>query len=147
MSITDKGIIFSADIVFSFVIILSIMLTATWQFGFFAEKQLKEIKKTELELASFFLADALIKNFDGNSLHGIAVLDGEKHRVKSNEISSEKIPLLEKNENVFGVWTREKSGTQKTFFSKNSLSKNCVSVERLVLVDGKQGLFGVKTCE
>jgi hypothetical protein len=125
---------------------LAIGFFALWQFGHFADQQIRENKKIESGLYSLFLADSLVKNLDENGLLGIASLDPEKHRVKSNELRSEKIFSLEKNEFVFEAWAREKNGAQKIFFSKNASRKNCVSIERLVLLDGSEALFGVKVC-
>ncbi len=147
MSITNKGIINSIDSLFSFVIISIMLLLILLTFSRITEKQLEDNKRKELELYAIYLADSLVKNSDENGLTGIAYFDKEKHRVKSNEIEEEKITGLKNNEMIYSAWIKEKNGEEKKFFEKGSGKKECVSVERPVLIHNRVVLFGVKTCE
>lgn len=147
MSITSRGAVLSIDAMFAILVLFAIMVVGFWQLGHSAEKQKHEIKRIQLENDAIFLADSLVKNFDLNALLGIAVFDVEKKRVKSNEIMEKRIAELQKNPLIFGSWLKEKNGTQKTFFSKNTGKKECIAIERLVMSEKRRALFGVVVCE
>ena len=147
MTITDKGMTASLDAIFSFVIITIMLLLTVWAFSQISEKQAEYNRKKELEIYSKYIVDSLIKNSDDNAITGIAEFDGEKHRVKSNEIEEKKIILLKNNERIYSAWTREKNGGDKVFFKKESGEKQCIAIERIALIHNQVVLFGVKTCE
>lgn len=146
MHITSKGIVLFSDAMVSMFFITAIAVLASWQILQSGQLEAESIKAIELENKAVFLADSIIKNHDTNILLGIAVMDEEKHRTKSNEIEEEKIPGLENNPMIFEVWTR-KENQKNVFFSKQAGEKKCIAVERVVLIEKEKAVIGVKACE
>ncbi len=147
----QKGFVFSMDFVLAFVVLFLIMYFCLLVIEEKVSKQIVFLKNTELESNAVFLADSMVKNFDeNNSFYGIAYFDLEKHRTKSNEISSKSVVFFDENFSDFFV--REisitfKDGGSKILFDENFFAKNCFSVERFVLFDSKKSKLGVSVCE
>jgi len=147
----QKGFVFSMDFMLAFVVLLLMAYFCLLVIEEKVSKRAVFLKNTELESSAVFLADSMVKNFDeNNSFYGIAFFDSEKHRAKSNEISSKRIVFPDENFSDFFV--REisitfKAGGSKILFDGNFSAKNCFSVERFVLFDSKKSKLGVLVCE
>ncbi len=145
MPTTSRGGIFTFDLLLSFFLLQLMLFISLWEISRIAEKNTLENREKGLLFFAIYLADSLVKNHDGNWFSGIADFDKEKHRTKSNEIMVSGIKGLERNQNIFEAWTRDVNG-KRVLFSKDSVGKNCVAVERIVIADSKKTAFGVKVC-
>ena len=145
-----RGIIFSLDAGISFTIVLVMALIFVTFLAQNASSTGKEIKNFELEEKAILIADSLVKNYDeNNSTLGACILDNEKKRVRTNEISlsnlnnAKPLSLGEIYAESISIKT---NSIQKTFQIETKKSIECVSVKRFVLVDGEKGIIEAKTC-
>ncbi len=146
----SRGIIFSLDAGISFTITLvTTLLFATFlaQNAFSSEN---EIKNFELEEKAMLIADSLVKNYDeNNTILGACILDIDKKRVRTNEISLSNLSSAKKlsfSEVYVENILIKTNSFQKTFQIETKSSVQCISVKRFVLIDGEKGIIEVKTC-
>ncbi|MFA6064722.1 MAG: hypothetical protein WCW44_03210 [archaeon] len=148
--INSKGIIFSLDAGISFSITLvTVLLFATFLAQTASSTQ-NEIKNFELEEKAILIADSLVKNYDeNNSLLGTCILDIEKKRIRTNEISFSNLINLKPisfGEIYVESITVKTNSFQKTFQIEEKVSNDCISVRRFALIEGEKGIIEVKTC-
>jgi len=147
--ITNRGIIFSMDALVAFVIVMFMLLVFTINLGNETNNLTQNVGHFFLEEKIMMITDSLIKNYnEENSLLGACVIDLDKKRVKSNEISSLNFSNLKQlNQDEFFI----KSVSYKTqTLNKKYLIENregeCLVVKRLALIDGEKGLIFVEGC-
>lgn len=146
----QKGFVFSFDLMIAFIAVLSASFIAISLISSNIEKQASFIEENELKTHAIFLADSIVKNSDeNNSFYGMALFDSEKHRVKSNEISPkfiEKEPPLSGKFFIREISAEFKNGVVKKIFEKNLEGKNCIAIERFVLLEGKKAKLNLAVC-
>jgi hypothetical protein len=145
MTITDRGLLYSLDVLFS-VLIVAIVLTITVaHVSVHTATSSDSFTYKQLETHALFLVDSLIKNNDANGMQGVAVYDEHKHRVKSHRVMETSIMRLENNPHITAAWVRD-GNMVRTLFN-HTTNKNCIGVERLVVMDGQKKVLGVRVCE
>ncbi|MDD5162983.1 MAG: hypothetical protein PHD95_02130 [Candidatus ainarchaeum sp.] len=152
MNITGKqGFVFSLDAGIAFALAICMLFLVTSAIAQNVREKVFAEKNFELWKNTVFAADSLVKNSNEETpLFGSAFFDEEKHRVKSNEISPEKMQKISGFENrEFEIKLVKITGSgsdEKIVFSKNSEKKNCLAVERIALVEGKISKIVVVGC-
>lgn len=147
MAITGRaGFVFSFDLAVAFLAALLMLSLMLAHFGHERNEILGMFGDVVLQRKSVFLADAMVKNRDEEQpLLGSAVFDAEKHRVLSNEIDP---ALLESakgfRQGSFFVSSVSLAGQALSFEERRG---NCISLDRIVLVQGKQERLVVVACE
>jgi hypothetical protein len=136
--ITNKGFVFTTDLIFTIMILLVMLLVFVIfinnHINFFVQQE----KNTYLEEKTIFTADSFVKNYnEENAMLGACFSDDLKKRVLSNEINSlnfSKIKQLELTD-FFIKKIIVKNIFEKTIFESPAQSKNCFSIKRFVFVD------------
>ena len=152
MNIIDKrGFIFSIDLAVSFIAMLLMVLLILMHASVLKEQQVESINKFDLQRNAIFLADSMVKNNDAlQPLLGSALFDAEKHRVLSNNLDGILLSRAEQFEKegffVSRVSFKDEFGIEQGFFD-GPAGKNCIALDRLVLLDGRKGLLAVSVCE
>ena len=144
MTITDKGSLYSLDVLFSVLIVSIILAITVAHVSGYTVARTDSFKYKQLETQALFLADSLIKNNDANGLYGIAVYDEQTHRVKSHTVREKDSVFLKNNPDIHAVWVQD-GNTVHSVFDRNT-STDCIGVERFVVVDGKKKVLGVRVC-
>lgn len=139
------------DLMISFIALIGIMFLIASISANFSKEKTFELKKTILEKNAIFLADSIVKNFDkNNAFYGNALLNLEKHRIKSNELN-ENFENFSMPENsgffVKKISIKFLNGLEKTLIEEQKNSGNCIAIERFVLIDGQKANFLVMVCE
>jgi len=145
----DKGFIFSLDTGIATIIIIAMLFFFVSATSEQAQKKAENEKNIALWKNTLYFADTIIKNrAEENSVLGSAAKDAEKKRVKSNEIE---LMLLKKAEEIENTefFLKEitvvfEDSEENIFFKKKG--KNCVIVERLVLIENKKALLRIGGC-
>ncbi len=149
--IFEKGFIFSIDLTVSFIAMLLMVLLILMHASVLKEQQVESINRFDLQRNAIFLADSLVKNNDAlQPLLGSALFDPEKHRVLSNNLDSvllSRAAQFEK-ENFFvnRLSFKDEFGIEQVIF-EGTAGKNCLALDRLVLLNGRKGLLAVSVCE
>jgi hypothetical protein len=147
----DRGMIFSLDAGVAFTITLIGILLFTNTFANSGQRAVENTESIEVEEKTLMIADALVKNYDeNNTLLGSCVVDYEKKRVKSNELTLENIKKAKPIElgNIFVEEIRVNTELLKeTIKLEEKKSNECYSVKRFVLIDNEKGTIEVKTCK
>ena len=148
-TIGKQGFVFSMDLAIAFVALLLISSLMIVHLNSAKEQRLLNIERISLQRKAIFLADSIVKNRnEENGCLGSAFFDGERHRILSNEIDlgllSKAVPI--EGENFFVAGLSYSIGKSKTVLWEQSFG-NCVSVDRIVLIEGKTGNVRVKVCE
>jgi len=148
----SRGIIFSFDIIITFIIILFGITVFVFAMHNNTNLFVKNVDDFFLEEKTLFVADSFIKNFDPtNALLGACVVDLEKRRVKNNELTSANFSNLKSLE-IEGFFVKRVSyrflgnNREQIIYSSTKQSKNCLSVKRFVLIDGTKALVLVEGC-
>jgi len=150
MAITgEKGFAFSIDLALAFFAVLLISTLMLGHLNLAKEKQVSGLERLSLERKALFLADSIVKKRnDENPALGSALFDWEKHRVLSNHLDSglfsKAMPLQGEDFFLAGL-SCTIDGEEKVLWDLPG--KNCVSIDRIVLVEGKIGSVRVKVCE
>lgn len=150
-TIDNRGFIFSIDLAVSFIAMLLMALLILMHASVLKEQQVESINKFDLQRNAIFLADSLVKNNDAaQPLLGSALFDPEKHRVLSNSLDSvllSRAAQFEK-ENFFvnRLSFKDEFGVEQVIF-EGTAGKNCLALDRLVLLNGRKGLLAVSVCE
>lgn len=151
MNITNKGLIFSTDL----IITVSIMLFSIFFFLIIINNNFQQNiefeKEKYLESKTIFVADSFVKNFnENNTLLGACIIDFEKKRVLSNEINSNnfsKIKELEITDFFIKKISYKNYFEEKTFYeNKLKKPKNCVSISRFVLLNSIKSIITFTGC-
>jgi len=116
----------------------------------YSQKEI-EIKDQFLEEKTLVLADSLVKNFNPeNTTLGSAIVDHEKKRIKSNELTTANL----KNAKAFQTgnffvkqisWKKTNTFQEKIILN-NSNTKNCLSAKRFVIIDGEKAIIELIGC-
>ena len=149
MNITNRGIIFSMDALIAFVIVLFMLLMFVFSVNNQTNKITQNIGQFFLEEKIMLVADSLVKNYnEENSLLGACIIDVEKKRVKSNEISSANFSNLKplKQDAFFVKSVSYQTQTKKNKIVVENKIGTCLIVKRFVLIDGEKGLIFVEGC-
>ena len=154
MNITDrrsrnlggKGFVFSLDLAIAFIAMLLMLSLMLSQLEILKNREIADIERIELQRNAFFAVDSMAKNRDlERPLLGLALYDAEKHRVLSNEIDT---MLLEKAKPVlfenFFISSVSIGKIEKLF---EEPGEKCISVNRLVLANGKKEMLEAVACE
>ncbi len=145
-----KGLIFSIDAMFSFVIILFSVFGLLYFISTNYENQKETIQDFYLMEKTFLITDSLIKNNNPkNYLLGSAIINLDKKRTLSNELKREYLLLAQKFElEDFFVkeltWSNE-TETKKMILSEKN-SNNCISAKRFVKIDDRKSIIELKGC-
>ncbi len=147
---SKKGFIFSTDFIIAFIIILFIItsfiiiVTNNTRISINFEEQIY------LEGKTVFVADSFVKNYnENNTMLGACVVDFERKRVLSNEISSEnfsKIRQLEIDDFFVKKISTVKNGVEQIIFFEQKNSEKCITAKRFALVDGMKKIVLLKGC-
>jgi hypothetical protein len=149
VSITNKGFIFTTDLIFTIAILLITMLVfvifVNNQINFFTEQE----KNFYLEEKTIFVADAFIKNYNSNNtMLGACIFDSDKKRILSNELSS--INFLKiKQLNTSDFFIKKiivKNVLTKEIFLDNTQSNTCFSIKRFAFVDNLKSEINFVGC-
>ena len=142
----QRGFVFSLDLAIAIIAMLLMLSLMLSQLEILKNKEIENVERIELQRNAFFAIDSMTKNRDEERpLLGLALYDSEKHRVLSNEIDS----LLLKNakpvlfENFF--ISSVSVGKIEKVFEKSG--QKCISVNRLVFMNGKKEMLEVVVCE
>jgi len=149
-SLNAKGFVFSLDAGIAFTIAIGVLFLALFAMEQSTKESIISEKNFELWKNTVFLADAIVKNNSPEqSVLGSAVFDSEKQRVKSNEID---LQLLEKASEIENKEFELKKislvfrDANRVFFERHTDKKNCLAVERIVLVQGKIARLVLEGC-
>jgi len=147
---TNKGIIFSIDVLFASLIFLMmlLLLVNSVSSNFSAENFSGE----EKIIFASALSESIVKSRDENApWRGCAYYDLSKKRVLANVIDLSLLGNMAPEKvgdfQLFGLY--RKQGNSKSFFF-GSEKENCVIIERLVFFRGvieEKGILGVVVCE
>ena len=140
------GFVFSLDLAIAFIAMLLMLSLMLSQLEILKDREIENVKKIELQRTAFFTIDSMTKNRDEERpLLGLALYDAEKHRVLSNEIDTSLLknskPVLFENFFISSVSVAE---IEKVFEKQG---EKCISVDRIVLVNGKKEMLEVVVCE
>jgi len=147
-----KGMIFSFDAMIAFIIMLFMISVFALTLGNYSTQVLAQEQNFFLEEKTIFVADAFVKNYNSdNALLGGCIIDLDKKRVKSNEISSALLNNTKQIE-IEGFFVKEAKiksldkTISKIFLSDNRESEQCIAIKRFVLIDGKKALVLITGC-
>ena len=145
-AIGEVGFVFGFDLGIAFVAVLLMLSLMLAHFGFEREQAVGAFGEISLQRKAVFLIDSMAKNRDeGQPLLGSALFDEDKRRVLQNEID---LALLGKasgfRKGRFFVSQVSVSG-KNLFFEEGGDS--CVSLDRIVSVDGRLENLVVVACE
>jgi hypothetical protein len=146
----EKGMIFSLDASIAFTILLFGILLFANTLANNVQNAKENIKSIELAEKAIMIADSLVKNYDeNNTLLGSCIIDLDKKRVKSNELSVENIrnakPL--KIDDIFVEKIKVQTSTlNETIFLEKKESNECYNIKRFSLINGEKGIIEVRTC-
>ena len=157
----EKGIVFSIDLMISFLAIITMFYLILINFGGLAEGEVGFGKDAALWKNSVFLLDSMVKSFDENGFaNNVTYFNAMKRRVESNVLDYAALRLLSEKLRGKGdlskgdeFFVKEislgyKNGGSETLFSSTLQGGNCFAVERLVIVNnGKAILKGVVCSE
>ncbi len=151
----QKGIIFSTDAMLAFSITLLMILGFAIALGNYSERMSEKSESFFLEEKTFMVADSFVKNYNSeNTMLGACIVDYEKKRVKSNWIDSTNFEEI-KQVDINGFFVKEivaksniteKTPSEKHIFLDNFEGKNCLKVERFVLIDGEKAIIQIEGC-
>jgi hypothetical protein len=142
--------IFSLDATIAFTIMLCALLVFLLTLNVYAQIGVSQARGFELEEKALLIADSMVKNYDANNtLLGACIVDYDKKRVRTNELTSTNIKQAKPTE--FGkFFVRTISYETKTRKETTQLSAKkiveCLTAKRFVLIDGEKGVIQVQTC-
>ncbi len=150
LQVKEKGMMFSLDASISFIILLFGILLFVNSLSNNAQNVKDSIETFELEEKAIMIADSLMKNYDkNNTLLGSCIIDIEKKRVKSNELSIENIRKAKpiKLKDIFVEKIHFQTNLiEETITLENKKTKECYNVKRFGLINGEKGIVEVQTC-
>jgi len=154
LCLNEKGIIFSTDVIISFVIMLFTILIFILFLSntFLSEK--RKIEQIELDEKAMFLIDSMVKNQnEENSILGACNYDATKKRVLTNNLNYTQIKTNSKPITFGDFFVKSITITFTTTTQKETInlseknSKNCISVKRFTIIDGLKAIIEMKTCK
>ncbi len=151
MSITDKGFVFSVDLVLTAIMIFLMLFLITASFSAKSSQTVAGMKRFQLEKNAVFIVDSLVKNSVETPLLGAALFDGEKHRVKSNELEHNQlkraVPVGPGEFFVQRLSIKWKNGEKETIIWAEQGEKNCIALDRIALIGDESVLVELALCE
>jgi biopolymer transport protein ExbB/TolQ len=145
-----KGMVFEFDLMLSFIVTCAIIYLMFLSLNQLIEERVSFMKESELKQKAVLLADSILKNSSKESPWvSASYFNSELKRVEANVLNE--TLLNEVNEalvpsEVKKIYLKKK----KRFFLNRKLGKECVGIERLVLVKNltgtKKDLLGVVVC-
>ena len=150
MSITAKGFVFSTDLAITTILIFLMLFTVVSSFSSRSLDEARKIKEAELEKNAVFLLDAIVKNNSENGLKGAAVLDMEKHRVKSNEIDMKKLKQgeeIEMGEFFLQKISIVRRNGKEDVILETGRKRNCFGLSRIALIGTEAVKVELVLCE
>jgi hypothetical protein len=147
---SNRGVIFAIDAIIASCILLLGLLAFFITLGNYSNRLGEESKNIFLGEKTIFVADSFVKNYSAeNSLLGACIIDYEKKRVKSNELSSANFSnarALELDEFFVKSVSIKGGGPKKNVFMSGKNGKNCITIRRFALVDGEKAIVEVQGC-
>jgi len=126
-TIGENGFAFSLDLMIAFLALLLMLSLMLAQLDLLKGQAIESIEGIALQRKAIFLIDSMVKNRnEENPGLGSALFDAQKHRILQNELD----PIL-----LGRARAEIESG------------ENCLSLDRIVLVNGKLEKAGVRVCE
>jgi len=152
--LNERGIIFSTDVVISFIIALIMMLIFVLYLSNLILSEERKISQIELDEKALFIVDSMIKNQNlENALLGACNYDSSKKRVLTNNLNYTQIKTNLKPIS-FGKFfvksvtiTFSNTNQKETIQLSEKNSANCINVKRFSLVEGAKAIIEVKTCK
>ncbi len=145
-----KGFVFSLDLVIAFLAMLLMLSLMLLHLQTTKEQEIAAIEKLSLQEKGIFLIDSMVKNRnEKNPLLGSALFDEEKHRVLQNQIDLSMLlkgGQMQGSEFFVSSISFRAAGRQETRILAQP-GKNCIALDRLVLMEGKTGKVEVTICE
>ena len=148
----NRGFVFSFDLVIAFTAMLLMVSLVLMHSDSAARGQETALRRFASMQKMVFLMDSLVKNNDReNALLGSAVFNAELHRVESNILSSELLSAAKEREGSELSVSRIAFKTlgaeaEQIVFEQEAVGKNCLALDRFVLIDGKKALVEVRAC-
>ena len=144
----EKGAIFSLDAGIAFTLTLFSLLVFASALGNYSSQLISQENNIFLQEKTMMVADSLVKNYNAeNSLLGACVIDADKKRTKSNELTFSNLanakPFVVEN-----FFVKKVSIPAKGFVKELDARQEaqCITVKRLVLVDGAKAIIEVEGC-
>jgi len=147
----SRGFAFSIDLTIAFTTMLLMLLLISMRISMDAENNAAELEEFAAAQSAIFLADSIVKNSNkAQPLLGTALYNAEKHRVESGILDKQLLLSAEEFE-FHGILIkklslREIGAEEQTIFGRETASRNCIALNRLVLLDGKKTVVGVTAC-
>ncbi len=150
MTTTDRGFVFSIDLVVSFLSMLLMVYLLLLHIGLREEREAEALNRLAFQRNAIFLTDSLVKNNNPEqALLGSASLDEKRHRVLSNQLDREMLLAATGFENEGFFVSRlsfELFGKERIVFEENQ-GNECIALDRVVLIEGARGKIRVVLCE
>lgn len=141
------GFAFSLDLMVAFIAMLLMLSLMVMQFQLTKEEQLASVERLSLQERAVFLIDSIVKNRNEQQpLLGSAVYDGEKHRILQNELDPEMM-FSAREANLGKVSVSSISLAGKTLVFSPAEERDCIALDRIVLVNGIAGKLEAVVCE
>ncbi len=141
------GFAFSLDLMVAFIAMLLMLSLMVMQFQLTKEEQLASLERLSLQERAIFLIDSMVKNRNEQQpLLGSAVYDGKRHRILQNQLDPEMLfSAREANLGKASVSSISLSGKTLVFFPAEE--RDCIALDRIVLVNGIAGRLEAVVCE
>jgi hypothetical protein len=152
MNITDKGNIYSTDLLFAFFIgtITLTLIIASFFNGI--NSTIENSKLFELKKNSFFITDSLVNNRNNsNALLGSTEYNLLKHRIEKNTIDLVLFQSINSDLNQINelkiklIEIEFKNNEKKTIIEKEKKG-NCIGTERFIIAENKKGKIKIVIC-
>ena len=146
----ETGFLFSLDLLLAFLAMLLMLSLMLMHWEAAKERETSALERLALQRQAIFLIDSMVKNSnEERPLLGSALFDEEKRRVLSNELD---LALLAKSGQLhesefFASSVSVSSGGVEKRVELAQPGKNCIGLDRLVLIEGNLGKLGVVVCE
>ena len=142
-----RGILFSTDAMFAFLIICGMLYLMVLQLDFRGSNGLEGLRGFSLNKNALLLADSLVKNCET----GFAKYNSSIRRCEIGVLDFKgKIDFKElKNDEFFvkRVEVVKKNGWNKVLLQKNKEGGNCLSVERIVYFEDVKAKLILVVCD
>jgi len=146
----EQGFVFSLDLVVAVIAMLLMLSLMVNRLDMAKDTQIEGLTKVSLERKALFLLDTIVKNnYPERPLLGSARFDQEKHRAMANDLDLEMLQMAKNPDAekffVSRLSVRTRTGKREILPEKGG--KNCVSLDRIALVQEEIGKLEVTVCE
>ncbi len=153
MNITNnKGTLYSIDLLFAFLIGVTIILLITSNYFNELNKTVNNSKLFELKKNSFTITDSIITNRNTeNPLLGASEYNSLKHRIEENKLDLELLKTINPDSNLIKELKVKlikiifKNNEEKTILEKK-LTTNCFGTNRFVLIGKEKAKLNIVIC-